>query len=112
MKVTELFEEESDLLFWLQKLLDKGETVLLNAHSKGEHTGTRDIGMRSYKRHVVGRIIRIKDEHIIYDHSRKPREPGNVSNSFFMLQTPVDDSYKIHKIADGEWAGYYELVDA
>ena len=111
MKVQELFEEKSDLLFWLQKLLDKGETVMLKAHDKGDRVHMWD--HFEYKRRPVeGRIMLVKDGHIVYDHQKELRRTGTISNSFFMFKEPIDDNYKIHKIADGEWAGYYELADA
>jgi hypothetical protein len=105
MRVSELFEEAEPLvLVLLKKLLADGETVYLDAKAKTEKHGNNTIGFRDVRRHCEGRIHGVKFTHIMYDYNanRHP-EDQTISNSFCMLEQPIDDHYTIENNQDGSF---------
>jgi hypothetical protein len=103
-------EDEHGSLFLtlLRKLLDERKTVYLQAHGKTELQGRRN-ELKAVRTRRTGRIQEIKTGHLVYDFVRD-RDPNDrtISNSFFILEQPVDEYYTIQKNKDGT----FTVVDA
>lgn len=110
MKVAQLLWEEPESLFLtlLQKLLDQGKTVYLDALGKTEMGGPKH-DLKPFRAHRKGRVQEIKQGHLVYDFQmNREYDDRTISNSFFMLAAPPDDYYTIRKNDDGT----FTIVDA
>lgn len=106
MKVRQLFEEQPLLASMLEKLLNKGYTVKVDAHGAPFQTGSDRTGWEWRRSPTQGAVeeydgiwvdyLRLtRDENFTYGQEKRPN-----SQFLFTMMAPVDRHYTIRKVND------------